>query len=275
MTSPPPTLNMTIMLTRRVPASPAADHGRDRRRVGQAVAVSRLPSLRPPIGFAHRGARAHAPENTLEAFRLALRLGAGGLESDVWITADGHAVLDHDGIVGRRPRRRPIAEVDRDDLPTHIPTLRDFYEVVGPETEISLDVKDPDAIGEVIACARDAEAEARLWLCHPDRELLASWRSLSAEVHLVESTRLARFQGGPELHVARSASLGIEVINLHHSDWTGGLIAMVHRFELLAFGWDAQSERVLDELLDAGIDGVFSDHVDRMAPAIVRAARTS
>jgi glycerophosphoryl diester phosphodiesterase len=50
---------------------------------------------------------------------------------------------------------------------------------------------------------------------------------------------------------------------------------MVHRFELLAFGWDAQYERVLDELLDAGIDGVFSDHVDRMAPAIVRAARTS
>src|SRR5262249_9005601 len=40
----------------------------------------RLPSLLdPPIAFAHRGARAHAPENTIEAFRLALRLGATGL----------------------------------------------------------------------------------------------------------------------------------------------------------------------------------------------------
>ena len=58
------------------------------------------PMRRPPIGFAHRGARAHAPENTLEAFRLALRLGATGLESDVWLTADGVAVLDHDGAVG-------------------------------------------------------------------------------------------------------------------------------------------------------------------------------
>ncbi|MGH2684656.1 MAG: glycerophosphodiester phosphodiesterase, partial [Actinomycetota bacterium] len=82
-----------------------------------------LPSLRnPPIAFAHRGARAHAPENTLEAFQLALRLGATGLESDVWITADGEAVLDHDGLVGRRPRRRPIATVDRRDLPPHVPT---------------------------------------------------------------------------------------------------------------------------------------------------------
>jgi len=42
---------------------------------------------------------AHAPENTLGAFTLALRLGANGLESDAWTTADGHVVLDHDGVV--------------------------------------------------------------------------------------------------------------------------------------------------------------------------------
>ena len=51
---------------------------------------TRVPALiAPPYAFAHRGARAHAPENTLEAFTLALRLGATGLESDVWLTADG------------------------------------------------------------------------------------------------------------------------------------------------------------------------------------------
>src|SRR5689334_15712373 len=87
----------------------------------------RLPSLRtPPIAFAHRGARAHAPENTLEAFHLAQRLGATGLESDVWLTADGVAVLDHDGIVGGRLRRTPINKVQRADLPTSIPTLADL-----------------------------------------------------------------------------------------------------------------------------------------------------
>jgi hypothetical protein len=40
---------------------------------------------------------------------------------------------------------------------------------------------------------------------------------------------------------------------------------------VLAFGWDAQTPRVLAELVDAGIDGVYSDHVDRMVDA-VRAA---
>ena len=72
-----------------------------------------------PIGFAHRGARAHAPENTLAAFALALEMGATGLETDAWLTADGQAVLDHDGVVDRTP----IARIERGGLPEHIPTL--------------------------------------------------------------------------------------------------------------------------------------------------------
>lgn len=237
-----------------------------------SVQVTRLPSLRPPIGFAHRGARANAPENTIEAFELAVRLGATGIESDVWITSDGVAVLDHDGLVGRRPRRQRIAEVHSSELPGHIPTLRNFYELVGASVEFSLDVKDPSAAAEVIACARDVSAESQLWLCHPSRELLCGWRALSPDVNLVESTRAARFESSPELHIARSAEMGVDVLNLHHSDWTGGLIAMVHRFELLAFGWDAQFERILDGLLDAGIDGVYSDHVDVMMSSLTNAA---
>jgi glycerophosphoryl diester phosphodiesterase len=236
--------------------------------IGEAGTVTRLPSSRPPIGFAHRGARSLAPDNTIESFRLALRLGAVAVESDVWITSDGIAVLDHDGLVGARLRRRPIGSAVRSELPSHIPSLAELFELIGPEVDLSLDIKDASAAAEVVACARDAGAEHRLWLCHPDRELVASWRELSPAVHLVESTRVTKMDGSFERHVAASAAMGIEVLNLHHSEWNGGQIALVHRFEMLAFGWDAQHERVLDELLDSGIDGVFSDHVDRMVSAL-------
>src|SRR5918997_2457094 len=105
---------------------------------------TRVPAtVKPPYTFAHRGARAQAPENTLEAFTLALRLGATGLESDVWLTADGEAVLDHDGVVGRRPRRRPIHGVRRAELPAHVPTLEELYATCGTHVPLSLDVKDP------------------------------------------------------------------------------------------------------------------------------------
>jgi glycerophosphoryl diester phosphodiesterase len=232
---------------------------------------SRLPSIRrPPIGFAHRGARAHAPENTLDAFELALRLGATGLETDAWCTEDGVVVLDHDGVVGGPLRKRPLHSLPASRLPGHIPTLEQLYAACGSDFELSIDVKDPAAVAPIIAMARAAGpfAEERLWLCHPEVELLSSWRPLSTVVKLVDSTRLKRLTEGPERRAARLRSTGIDAINLHQTDWNGGLITLFHRFDRLALGWDAQLPRILAELLDAGIDGVYSDHVDRMVEAI-------
>jgi glycerophosphoryl diester phosphodiesterase len=54
-----------------------------------------------PVSFAHRGGAGIAPENTLEAFRKALKVGAGVLELDVHTTADGHVVVIHDDVVDR------------------------------------------------------------------------------------------------------------------------------------------------------------------------------
>jgi glycerophosphoryl diester phosphodiesterase len=229
----------------------------------------------PPIGFAHRGARAHAPENTLPAFQLALRLGATGLESDVWLTADGEAVLDHDGQVGLL-RKRPIANFNRSQLPSHIPTLAELYAACGADFELSLDIKDPAAAKTVVDVTRAASpsAESRLWLCHHDWDLLATWREQFPEVKLVDSTRLKRIAEGPERRASNLQNAGIDAINLHHSDWTGGLAALFHRFERYALGWDAQHERILVELLDAGLDGVYSDHVDRLTAALARVFET-
>jgi glycerophosphoryl diester phosphodiesterase len=51
--------------------------------------------------IAHRGASGEAPENTLEAMRLAASQGARWLEVDAMVTADGRAVLHHDNHLDR------------------------------------------------------------------------------------------------------------------------------------------------------------------------------
>ena len=232
------------------------------------------PLLRPPLGFAHRGARAHAQENTLEAFRLALRLGASGLESDVWLSADGVPVLDHDGLARGGLRRKAIAEVARADLPPHIPSLAELLDDCGTDYHLSLDVKDPAAAEAVVRTAVEAGMDlGRLWLCHPDWELVASWRALADDVRLVDSTRIRRIKEGAERRAASLADAGIDAVNMHASDWTGGMTTLFHRFDRYCFGWDAQHDRVLDSLLRMGIDAVYSDHVDRMADALARAER--
>ena len=230
----------------------------------------RLPSLlERPIAFAHRGARAHARENTIAAFELALRLGATGLESDVWLTADGIPVLDHDGVTRVRRRKRWIRELRREQLPSHIPALTELFDHCGTDYELSLDLKDETAGRVVIDVVRAGASELmpRLWLCHSRYADLVALRALDADVKLVDSTRLQRIGEGPERRAAILAECGVDGVNLHRSDWNGGLVTLFHHFNRTAFGWDMQHEHVLRPALRMGLDGVYSDHVDVMVDA--------
>lgn len=229
------------------------------------------PIRNSPLGFAHRGGRADAPENTLEAFGSALASGATALESDAWTTADGVVVLDHDGIVPGLRRRR-IADVEQSDLPDHVPALSDLYGTHGTDFDLSLDVRDPATAAPTIETARAAgHTLDRLWLCAADDVAsAAAWKAEAPDVRAVDSTRRKHMKGGSERHAATLAEHRIDAVNLHHTDWSLGLVTLFHRFEILAFAWDCQHERVLDDMLRMGIDAVFSDHVDRMISALNR-----
>ncbi len=227
----------------------------------------RLPSLLdPPILFAHRGARAYKNENTIEAFELGLKLGATGLESDVWRTADGEVVLDHDGVVRKGLRARPLADFRRDQLPSHIPTLAELIDACGSDYHLSLDLKDPDCGPDVIAVVREVAPDLmpRLWLCSPRLSVVEPLRALDPDVKLVDSTRLDKISEGPERRAAHLAKVGIDCINMHHTFWNGGLVALFHRFDRLTFAWDLQFEHLLEPALRMGVDAVYSDWPDRM-----------
>jgi glycerophosphoryl diester phosphodiesterase len=233
--------------------------------IGEDSAVSP-----PPLGFAHRGARADAPENTLRSFALALELGASGLESDVWLSADGVAVLDHDGVVGARWRRFPISSLPRQRLPAHIPTLAELYLTCGTAFALSLDVKDPAAIDAVLRDAAQAGATQRLWLCHPDLAVLKGWRSRAGGAQLVHSSALKRFPGGLDSELSALVDAGADALNLRAREWSAPAVAAVHRVGARAFGWDVQTRAALQRAVALGLDAVYSDHVATMMSVLRR-----
>jgi len=226
---------------------------------------------KPPLLFAHRGAKAHVRENTIEAFELAVKLGATGLETDVWLSRDSKLVLDHDGWHSRLARRR-IADTDRAELRDHICTLDELYDAVGTRLPLSVDLKDAAAFEPVVALARDRESLERLWICHGDRARLDRWRDQAPDARLVHSTSLGSLASTPERHAAELAAARIDAVNLRQEQWSGGLTTLYHRFGILCFGWDAQHERQISALIDLGIDALYSDYSDRMA-AVAAALR--
>jgi glycerophosphoryl diester phosphodiesterase len=228
----------------------------------------------PPITFAHRGARAHHPENTLAAFRHALAAGVTGLETDAWTAGDGEVVLVHDPVVvvrraGVVRRRLRVATTSSEDLRRNdVPRLTELYRELGADYELSIDLKD-DRVGPlVLDVARAAGDLRRLWLCSPSRRTLGALRGVAGEVRLVHSTGRRHIRASMERHAADLAERRIDAINLHHTEWTRGLVELFHRFDVRAFAWDTQEVRHIRAMLDAGIDALYCDHVDRLVATV-------
>lgn len=103
-----------------------------------------------PLVWGHRGASAHAPENTLAAFRLAAEQGADGVELDCQLSADGIPVVIHDETLDRTTNGRgavkdlTAAELSRLDAGDgeHVPTLEEVFAALADTgCEVNVELK--------------------------------------------------------------------------------------------------------------------------------------
>lgn len=215
-------------------------------------------STRTPLRFAHRGAPVSpARENTIAAFAAALRAGAEGLESDVWLTADGVPVLLHGA---GRFRGRLIADLRREELPAPIPSLEQLWQELGNGFELALDMAAPQAAVAVVELARRYGALDRLWLTYWRLPRMAAWHRRWPEVHLVYATLF----GLPPLlrRVSeRGAAAGIDALNVHHRLIVGASAPLAHAGGLRLFAWGLRRERHLERAARLGVDAVFVDDV--------------
>jgi glycerophosphoryl diester phosphodiesterase len=233
-----------------------------------------------PIVFAHRGASGYRRANTLEAFALALEQGAGGLESDAWLSADGVPVLVHDRVLERRLRDRllrrapvVVTRATAEELRARgVPSLADLYAACGTGFALSVDVKDPAVDEVVVRVAAAAGAAGRLYVCRRDPARLAALRAVDPDVRLVCSTALRRERGFLERLLADLVRHGVDAVNLRFDEWDAARVALVHEAGLRAFGWDAHRDERVDRCVRLGLDGIYSDFPDR---AVARCARVA
>lgn len=225
-----------------------------------------------PILFGDRGASGITDENTIESFRLALRLGATGIESDLHLTADGVPVLRRSPRTSGLRRRR-IAETNRDALGDAVVDLAEFYGVIGADAHLLLHVADPGAVEAALAEATRARALERLWLASHDLGALGGWRQRNEIVGLVHEAPIETIDGGPERHASELRNRRIDAVMAPRSQWNGGRTALYHRFRRQCFATEAVHERMAVMMLHIGLDAVSSPFPDRLVDARNEVAR--
>ena len=236
-----------------------------------------LTSLPQPVIFAHRGASAHAPENTLAAFELALAQNADAIELDVKLSADGKAVVIHDATVdrttGSRGRVRDLSFQELRSLDAgvffaeryrgeKIPSLEEVFEAVGKRTFINVELTN-------YTTPRDALVETVCMLVKKfglqNRVLFSSFfaSNLSkARAYLPEVPRgLLAYHG---LLGAWARSFGFnfgryQALHPYLKDVSSQQVQRVHRLNRRIHVWTVNAAEDMRRLLHWGVDGIFTD----------------
>jgi glycerophosphoryl diester phosphodiesterase len=246
-----------------------------------------------PILYAHRGASLELPENTLEAFGLALDLGAGALETDAHMTRDGHVVLSHDPSgqrmagVPRAIRDATLTEVHGWDVgarfsprephearvvgPFRMPTL-DAALAAFPHAIFNVDAKqvEPDIVPALLRCIRRAKACDRVRIASFSARNLVRVRALGYEGETgLAGPELARIMLAPSfaLRWIRPAGDAAQVPRRAYGMTFASQAAIdrLHAVGLRVDFWTVDDPTEARRLLGMGADGIMTDDIRKLA----------
>lgn len=212
------------------------------------------------LNIAHRGASRDAPENTLEAFELAVEQGAQMIETDLHLTRDGHVALYHDDEIEGTPVGDLTLDEIRERLPA-TPTLEELIDGFGDRILFNLELKRPRpgayAGLEAIVFRRIERrglVERTLFSCFFD-PVLATLRGLSPEARI----GLLISKRAPVEIEKRAKVLGAEAIHPDVSVVSAEMVYSAHQAGLRVhpFTVDDRDEQV--RLLEMGVDGIFTN----------------
>ena len=224
-----------------------------------------------PVGFAHRGGAAAAPENTLEAFEAAYEIGYRYLETDAHLTRDGVVVAFHDTTLDRvTDIRGAIAEHDwatvaRARVEGHgtVPALADLLTRF-PEARLNIDAKSDAVLEPLLDLVGEHDAFDRICLgSFSDRRLSRARR--------IGGHRLCTSAGPLEVtrHVLRSRRLRIPASRAHALQVpvrirgvkivTQRFVEQAHIDGLAVHVWTIDDVDEMHRLFDLGVDGIMTD----------------
>ncbi len=232
--------------------------------------------------YAHRGACLRCPENSLEAFHLALEDGANALEMDVHATADGHFVVAHDPDGGRlagdpRPiNSLPLETVRgwRLDHRAPIPTLTEILDAF-PGTPMSIDLKPRDIslVRPFLDHLKQRGGEEWVTVASFHHSIMlevhrSGWRGRTALSRLeVAWLRLLPERIGKRMIRGQSAQIPTSAgpVRLDRT----AFIDRCRRLGLRSDFWVINDPAQAENLLKMGATGIMSDDPKRIAPVVL------
>jgi glycerophosphoryl diester phosphodiesterase len=212
-----------------------------------------------PLVIAHRGASAHAIDNSIDAFAKAIDAGADMIEFDVRRTADDQLIAFHDAAVGRVPVGR-LTRAEIGERTGYVPPLVDeVLEVTAGRIGLDVELKEDGYVERVLASvvARHGAAEDVVITSFLDevvRQVKSNGHDLRAGLLLGRTHVAALFP------VTRAKRSRADFVALHHLLVARGLLRRADAAGYASLVWTVNDDRGLRSLLhDERVLGVVTD----------------
>lgn len=221
-----------------------------------------------PLILGHRGASAHAPDNTLRAYALAVAQNADGIELDVRRTADGELVLHHDAAVEGVGRLIDLTlEEVRAALPD-VPTLDEMLAVTR-DLLLNIEIKnhpgDPDFDPEhtlaydVVRWVETQQLAERVVVSSFNWDTTARCRDTNAAVPTGQLLWGAGTVADYAPEVADRGHQWILPPDAMLGDTAGEQIQLAHDHGLQVVVWTVDDPHRMTQLAASGIDGIITN----------------
>ena len=226
--------------------------------------------------IAHRGANRRARENTLDAFRIAVALGADGIELDVRLTADGALVIHHDAHL---PDGRVIGELRRDELPDWLPELHSALDACAPAM-VNIEIKNSEGEPDFDADRSIADHVVEALRERPEpveRWLISSFDGSTVDrVRELSGPRTALLTEAPAASALdRLLDAGTPkhpVWHPWHGDLDAATVARAHEAGVEVNVWTVDGEEAIRRAIAIGVDGICTDEPDLALSLLGRSA---
>lgn len=257
---------------------------------------------RAPMVIAHRGASGYAPENTFAAFDLAVALGAGGVELDVQLAADGLPVVIHDlrvnrttdgaGVVSsltsehlgrldagawfdrrlKLSKRAPQARRPEAYSGQAVPTLEGVLDRLSGAGlgRVYVEVKGRAADKERLLAAtlgviERSKIRGAITLLSFDHSAVRRARELSPRVRTAATFSINGRGPVTARSIADSVrAAGADEAALHFSLATRRTVEGLHERGLQVSAWTANSKLLMRRLMARGVDAIMTNYPDRL-----------
>ncbi len=236
------------------------------------------------LNFAHRGARLHAPENTLPAFQLALEHGADGIEFDVQLSADGIPVVIHDSSLQRTTdgsgsvADKTLAELKALDAGRYfspdfsgvqLPTLEEVFEALGEHLLFNVELKGfgrgSQLAEAVVALIRQYGLDKRVLISSFNPANLINLRRLAEDIPIgyLYTRELALVGWAARLWIGSH-----EAQHPHYSIVSEQYMAWARKHHYRVNVWTVNEADDIRRMCSLGVDGIITDDPERTGKII-------